>query len=65
MKSSCCRGSAERMAICKCDETLEWMLTPESVGTFIEVGDDDPGLLHRLVGSGKQPEKHELRMQLA
>ncbi|MEL6107740.1 MAG: hypothetical protein AAFU85_17070 [Planctomycetota bacterium] len=29
-------------------EPLEWMLTPESVGTFIQVGDDDPGLLHRL-----------------
>ncbi|MEO1614914.1 MAG: hypothetical protein AAFV88_03635 [Planctomycetota bacterium] len=29
-------------------EPLEWMLTPESVGTFIEVGDDDPGLAHRL-----------------
>jgi len=29
-------------------EPLEWMLTPESVGTFIEVGNDDPGMLHRL-----------------
>jgi len=29
-------------------EPLEWMLTPESVGTFIEVGDDAPGVLHRL-----------------
>ena len=29
-------------------ESLEWMLTPESVGTFIEVGDDAPGALHRL-----------------
>ncbi|MEM6470722.1 MAG: hypothetical protein AAF802_14280, partial [Planctomycetota bacterium] len=29
-------------------EPLEWMLTPESVGTFIQVGDDDPGLAHRL-----------------
>ncbi len=29
-------------------EPLEWMLTPESVGTFIEVGDDAPGALHRL-----------------
>lgn len=29
-------------------EPLEWMLTPESVGTFIQVGDDDPGILHRL-----------------
>ncbi len=41
------------------NEQLEWMLTPESVGTFIQVGDDDPGLLHRLVGSGKRPEKHD------
>ena len=29
-------------------EPLEWMLTPDSVGTFIQVGDDDPGLVHRL-----------------
>ncbi|WP_235909021.1 DUF7507 domain-containing protein [Roseiconus nitratireducens] len=29
-------------------EPLEWMLTPDSVGTFIEVGNDDPGLLHKL-----------------
>ncbi len=29
-------------------EPLEWMLTPESVGHIIQVGDDDPGLLHRL-----------------
>jgi hypothetical protein len=29
-------------------EPLEWMLTPESVGTFIEVGNDAPGALHRL-----------------
>lgn len=29
-------------------EPLEWMLTPESVGTFIQVGDDDPGVLHKL-----------------
>jgi hypothetical protein len=29
-------------------QPLQWMLTPESVGTFIEVGNDDPGLLHRL-----------------
>ena len=29
-------------------EPLEWMLTPQSVGTFIEVGDDDPGLVHKL-----------------
>ncbi len=29
-------------------EPLEWMLTPNSVGTFIQVGDDDPGFVHRL-----------------
>lgn len=29
-------------------QPLEWMLTPDSVGTFIEVGNDDPGVLHRL-----------------
>jgi len=29
-------------------QPLEWMLTPDSVGTFIEVGNDDPGLLHRM-----------------
>lgn len=39
-------------------EPLEWMLTPDSVGTFLQVGDDDPGLLHKLVGS-KQPEKRD------
>ncbi len=41
------------------NEKLEWMLTPDSVGTFIQVGDDDPGLLHRLVGSKARPEKHD------
>ncbi|WP_417736585.1 hypothetical protein [Rosistilla oblonga] len=30
-------------------EPLEWMLTPDSVGTFIDVGDDKQGALHRLV----------------
>lgn len=35
------------------NQPLEWMLTPESVGTFIQVGDDDPGLLHRLVGANQ------------
>ena len=34
-------------------EPLEWMLTPESVGTFIEVGDDAPGALHRLANIEK------------
>ncbi|TWU62805.1 hypothetical protein [Crateriforma conspicua] len=31
-------------------QPLEWMLSPESVGQFIDVGDDDPGLLHKLAG---------------
>ncbi len=34
-------------------EPLEWMLTPDSVGTFIEVGNDDPGTLHRLANIEK------------
>ena len=34
-------------------EPLEWMLTPESVGTFIEVGNDAPGALHRLANIEK------------
>lgn len=34
-------------------EPLEWMLTPDSVGTFIQVGDDAPGLLHRLTKVGR------------
>lgn len=39
------------------NEPLEWMLTPDSVGTIIEVGDDEIGMLHRLAGA-KRPEKH-------
>ncbi|TWU42553.1 hypothetical protein Poly41_08500 [Novipirellula artificiosorum] len=39
-------------------QPLEWMLTPESVGTFIQVGNDDPGLVHRLAGIRKA-EKHD------
>lgn len=38
-------------------EPLEWMLTPESVGTFIQVGDDDPGLLHHLASIPKSSKK--------
>ena len=38
-------------------EPLEWMLTPDSVGTFIQVGDDDPGLLHRLARVKKASKK--------
>ncbi len=39
-------------------EPLEWMLTPDSVGTFIQVGDDDPGFLHRLAHVSKAT-KHD------
>jgi len=39
-------------------QPLEWMLTPDSVGTFIQVGDDDPGMLHQLAGM-KKAEKHD------
>ncbi|MCC9601738.1 DUF11 domain-containing protein [Stieleria sp. JC731] len=39
-------------------EPLEWMLTPDSVGTFIQVGDDDPGLVHKLARI-KKAEKHD------
>ncbi len=41
------------------NERLEWMLTPDSVGTFIQVGDDAPGLLTRLAGAKKEPKKHD------
>ncbi len=43
----------------KMNEKLEWMLAPDSVGNFIQVGDDDPGLLHRLAGSRVRPEKRD------
>ncbi len=38
-------------------EPLEWMLTPDSVGTLIQVGDDSPGLLHRLARVSKAEKK--------
>jgi len=38
-------------------QPLQWMLTPESVGTFIEVGNDAPGMLHRLAGLEKADKK--------
>ncbi len=41
------------------NEKLEWMLAPDSVGTFLQVGDDDPGLIHRLAGSKVRPEKKD------
>ena len=39
-------------------EPLEWMLTPDSVGTFIQVGNDAPGLMHRLA-KVQRPEKQD------
>lgn len=41
------------------NEKLEWMLTPDSVGTFIQVGDDDPGILTKLAGSKTRPSKED------
>ena len=39
------------------NEKLEWMLTPDSVGTFIEVGENAPGVLTRMVVSKTKPQK--------
>lgn len=41
------------------NEKLEWMLAPDSVGNFIQIGDDDPGLIGKLVGSSTRPEKRD------
>ena len=41
------------------NQKLEWMLAPDSVGNFIQVGDDDPGLIHKLAGSKVRPEKKD------
>ncbi len=38
------------------NESLEWMLTNDSVGTIIDVGDDELGAIHRFAGA-KQPDK--------
>lgn len=38
------------------NEPLEWMLTNDSVGTILQVGDDEPGVLHKLVGANR-PDK--------
>ncbi len=38
-------------------EPLEWMLSPESVGTFIEVGDDKPGRLSSFFHNDPKIEK--------
>lgn len=39
------------------NEKLEWMLTPDSVGTFIEVGENAPGVLARMAVSKTKPNK--------
>lgn len=39
------------------NQKLEWMLAPDSVGTFIQVGDDDPGLLQRWARAKVKAEK--------
>ncbi|MEM6688579.1 MAG: hypothetical protein AAF664_04075 [Planctomycetota bacterium] len=41
------------------NEPLEWMLTPDSVGTIIAVGDDEPGVVGKLVGTSRRPEKRD------
>ena len=41
------------------NQPLEWMLSPDSVGNIIAVGDDDPGLIGRLAGSKIRPEKRD------
>jgi hypothetical protein len=38
------------------NQPLEWMLTPDSVGTIIGVGDDELGAIHRLAGANR-PDK--------
>lgn len=41
------------------NEPLEWMLSPDSVGNIIAVGDDEVGLVGRLAGSKVRPEKRD------
>lgn len=45
-------------------QPLEWMLSPESVGTFIDVGDDRPGKLARLFYH-KDPKVEKLDVDFA
>jgi hypothetical protein len=40
------------------NQNLEWMLTPDSVGTFIQVGDEGRGSFNRMAGS-RRPEKRD------
>lgn len=45
-------------------QPLEWMLSPDSVGTFIDVGDDSPGMLTSLLRH-KQPKVEKLDVDFA
>ena len=57
-KSSCFRVSGPDGYL-QMNEKLRWMLTPESVGTFVQVGDDEPGIVGKLVGSMDRPRKYD------
>ncbi len=46
-------------------EPLEWMLSPDSVGTFIEVGDDSPGQLISALTFHKAPKVEKLDVDFA
>ncbi|MCC7333598.1 MAG: DUF11 domain-containing protein [Pirellulaceae bacterium] len=46
-------------------QPLEWMLSPDSVGTFIEVGDDSPGHLISSFTMHKAPKVEKLDVDFA
>ncbi len=46
-------------------QPLEWMLSPESVGTFIEVGDDSPGHLISSLTMHRAPKVEKLDVDFA
>ncbi len=46
-------------------QPLEWMLSPDSVGTFIEVGDDSPGHLISALTMHKAPKVEKLDVDFA
>ncbi len=46
-------------------QPLEWMLSPDSVGTFIEVGDDSPGHLISALTLRKAPKVEKLDVDFA
>ncbi|MEO8268128.1 MAG: hypothetical protein ABI557_00325 [Aureliella sp.] len=46
-------------------QPLEWMLSPDSVGTFIEVGDDSPGHLISSLTMIKAPKVEKLDVDFA